>query len=180
MLPLKLLLATVTLGLPLSACGAATTAQPAMLGTATLNSPIGQPTGTAVLQHANDRLELTIMVSGLTPDQRHGIHLHANGACQAPAFTTAGPHLNPSMRQHGLDNPMGSHLGDLPNLIANANGVAQLTTVLPGDPAVTLGQLFDQDGSALVIHTTADDMRTDPSGNSGARIACGVLLPGNR
>lgn len=120
--------------------------------------------------------ELTVTVSSMPPG-RYGIHLHSVGRCDAPAFTTAGPHWNPTMRQHGRLNPMGTHHGDLPNLVVAANGSGMVKAPFVGSLTGN-GGLFDADGAALVLHARADDERTDPSGNSGDRIACAVLSPG--
>lgn len=110
----------------------------------------------------------------------HGIHFHAVGKCDGTDFTTAGAHFNPTSKQHGLKNPQGAHSGDLPNLPIDATTAAQggyaasLTTT-----SITLAagatSVFDADGTALVIHADPDDEMTDPSGNSGARVACAVL-----
>lgn len=103
------------------------------------------------------------------------MHLHAVGKCEAPAFASAGGHLNPGSRQHGVDNPHGAHLGDLPNLLADTSDAGSLTATLHKTIPDLLAQLFDADDTAVVIHASADDYRTDPSGNSGSRIACGVF-----
>lgn len=100
------------------------------------------------------------------------------GRCEGPAFTSAGGHLNPGEKQHGTLNPAGSHTGDLPNLNIVSNGAGTLSVELSGTRAELEAALFDADGTALVIHATADDYKTDPTGNSGARIACGVLTRG--
>lgn len=137
----------------------------------------GATVGTATLeQHANG-VEIDVHVTGL-PAGTHGIHIHEVGTCTPPDFTSAGGHFNPTQRNHGLESPQGPHGGDLPNLqIANGMGHAEMM-----NPRVTLREgatsLFDANGSAIVIHATADDQRTDPSGNSGARIACGVVVRG--
>ncbi|HKT13856.1 MAG TPA: superoxide dismutase family protein [Allosphingosinicella sp.] len=102
----------------------------------------------------------------------YGIHIHAVGRCDAPGFTSAGPHWNPTARQHGKDNPQGMHHGDLPNIVIGADGRGSLDFVIAG---ATPADLLDADGAAVVIHAGPDDYRTDPSGNSGARVACGVL-----
>ena len=107
----------------------------------------------------------------------HGLHLHMVGRCDPPGFETAGGHLNPGMRQHGTENPAGAHFGDLPNLIVGGAGAATVTAALQGTRAEVLAQIFDADGTAVVVHAGPDDYRTDPSGNSGSRIACGVLTP---
>jgi Cu-Zn family superoxide dismutase len=107
------------------------------------------------------------------------VHLHQTGRCDAPDFASAGPHWNPTSHQHGRLNPQGPHLGDLPNLQVAANGSGRIDFVVPVPAGTAAGAnpLLDADGTALVIHAAADDLWTDPSGNSGARIACGVLTP---
>lgn len=172
---------------PVAAKGAAATPAAATPGLAPA-VPAGPPFAMAELRHADgtpagiarfrprgDHIVLEIALAGIPPGV-HGIHLHAVGKCDAPAFTTAGPHLNPLGHQHGMDNPMGSHLGDLPNLTADASGRVGARFGL-NIPVETLQRaLFDADGTAIVLHAAEDDYRTDPSGNSGARIACGVLM----
>jgi Cu-Zn family superoxide dismutase len=149
--------------------------QPATLATGAFATSAGLPTGTAsVVIPAGGTPVLRVKVSGL-PAGVHGIHVHAVGKCEGPAFTTAGGHLNPSGHQHGKDNPMGSHLGDLPNITIDRHGNGELAQVLTVDAATLRAQLADADGAAVVIHADPDDYRTDPSGNSGARIACAVL-----
>lgn len=106
---------------------------------------------------------------------RKGLHVHAVGRCEGPGFATAGPHWNPASRRHGLANPAGPHAGDLPNVPVAANGTLRETVVLSG---ATFASLRDADGSALVLHAREDDNVTDPSGNSGDRIACAVLSSG--
>ena len=114
------------------------------------------------------------------PHGVHGLHVHAVGRCDPPDFATAGPHWNPAARKHGLNNPAGPHAGDLPNVTVAANGVLGETVTVTGasltGPA-SAGVLLDSDGAALVLHANADDYVTDPSGNSGARIACAVIMP---
>lgn len=121
-----------------------------------------------------------VVASGL-PHGVHGIHVHSVGRCDPPDFASAGPHWNPTMRKHGFNNPGGPHAGDLPNVTVAANGVLGETVTLTGarllGPPGAPGALIDADGAALVIHTAADDYVTDPSGNSGARIACAVIRP---
>ena len=122
-------------------------------------------------------MTISIAAVGLTTGA-HGIHLHAVGTCDAPGFASAGSHLNPHGKQHGSANPAGSHLGDLPNLIVGADGTGAITAKLSDSPAGIASALFDADGTALVIHASSDDYMTDPSGNSGPRIACAVLKRG--
>ena len=142
---------------------------------AKLVTPDGKAVGEAHFSAATDGVAVHVMASGLTPGV-HGIHLHAVGSCKAPDFASAGPHWNPMKKMHGLDSPHGAHLGDIPNLDVKADGTAMLTTVVKGaklDSSKT--GLFDSDGTALVIHAGPDDNKTDPSGNSGGRIACGAV-----
>jgi superoxide dismutase, Cu-Zn family len=146
----------------------------AKLGSATLRSANGLPAGTALLTAAGDKLTLTIAVAGL-PTGQHGVHLHMTGRCDAPDFASAGGHLNPAARQHGAQNPAGSHLGDLPNLVVDAQGKGALSVELGATREAALAALFDSDGSAIVIHAAADDYKSDPTGNSGGRIVCGAL-----
>ncbi|HEX9938711.1 MAG TPA: superoxide dismutase family protein [Longimicrobium sp.] len=135
----------------------------------------GQQVGSfMVTQVSADSVRLVVESTSM-PAGTHGTHLHAVGRCDAPQFTTAGPHLNPTNRQHGLRNPQGPHLGDMPNLTVGANGQGRLETIVRGSLTPGRAPIFDADGTALVVHATADDQVTDPAGNSGARIACGVV-----
>jgi Cu-Zn family superoxide dismutase len=110
---------------------------------------------------------LRIAVQDLTPGE-HGLHLHAVGRCDGPDFKSAGAHWNPAGKQHGHLNPLGAHAGDLPNLTVSSNGHGALNFLVTGH------ELADADGTSLVIHAKPDDYKTDPSGNSGDRIACAV------
>jgi superoxide dismutase, Cu-Zn family len=113
------------------------------------------------------------------PAGPHGMHIHDVGSCEGPTFESAGAHLNPAHRQHGLDNPEGPHLGDGPNVGADAANEASVDVIFRGvmwNGSAPMS-LFDANGSAIVIHESRDDQRTDPSGSSGARIACGVVEP---
>jgi superoxide dismutase, Cu-Zn family len=144
--------------------------------TAEIRSATGARHGTLVLEHTAAGLRISGALTGL-PAGIHGMHFHQVGRCDAPDFTSAGPHLNPAGAAHGLDNPRGPHAGDLPNEVANEAGqmvvdVATPRVTLAPQPATGL---LDADGTALVIHANRDDQRTDPAGNSGERIACGVI-----
>lgn len=112
---------------------------------------------------------------GLSPGV-HGVHIHAVGRCDAPGFESAGDHWNPLGRQHGRENPAGQHLGDIPNLIVGEDGTGTLEAAINGAQiSGGANPILDSDGAALVIHRSPDDYMTDPSGNSGARVACGVI-----
>ena len=143
--------------------------------TADLKDPAGKPVGSASFAATEGGVQVKVKVWGLTPGL-HGFHVHAAGLCEGPDFKTAAGHFNPTGKQHGLDNPMGHHGGDMPNLEVGADGRGEANATLAG---VTLGEgdasLFHAGGTALVIHAVADDGKTDPSGNAGARIACGVV-----
>lgn len=116
-------------------------------------------------------LTVNVQASGLASGQ-YGLHVHSVGACDAPDFKTAEGHWNPTGAQHGFDNPKGAHRGDLPNLTIGTDGKGIVDFAIPN---ATAGGLLDSDGAAIVIHAGPDDLKTDPSGDSGARIACGVL-----
>lgn len=137
----------------------------------------GQTIGWAQLtEDGAGQLHLNVKVAGLTTG-RHGVHLHAIGQCVGPTFASAGGHHNPLGAEHGLDNPDGAHAGDLPNLVVNVAERGHLDAIshhatLSSGPV----SLLDADGSAIVIHASEDDQVTDPTGNSGARVACGVIV----
>ncbi len=154
---------------PLAACVG--TGEPVGGPQFALIGPGGQVLGQVRMWETPGGVTFRIGAAGL-PHGIHGIHVHAVGRCDPPGFTTAGPHWNPAQRKHGFDAPAGPHAGDLPNVTVAANGVLQEAVSLPGASFATL---LDGDGAALVIHARADDYATDPSGNSGDRIACGVI-----
>ena len=169
------MLRTVTPALiALALSGCATVPNSAIaIGAAQLVNAEGRQIGSAQITRRGGETMIGITIKG-TPGAVHGLHLHAVGRCEAP-FTSAGPHLNPTGHQHGRDNPLGAHLGDLPNVTIAASGEGTASTTLAKDPAAFDAAVFDADGTAIVLHAEADDYRTDPSGNSGARIACGVV-----
>ena len=134
----------------------------------------GTPAGVATISQRRDGLWLSVAATAVTAGT-FGMHIHGVGKCDGPDFASAGPHFNPTGKQHGRDNPMGAHAGDLPNLVAGAEGKASVESRLPDMPLTGEGGLIDADGAALVIHAMADDYTTDPSGNSGKRVICGVF-----
>ncbi len=150
-------------------------APPSVSATTQLLGANGELRGTARLEQRPAGTQVTVTAQDMAPGT-YGVHLHAVGKCDAPDFKTAGGHFNPGMKQHGHDNPLGAHAGDLPNLVVGADGRGSLTEQLP-DLTLTGGTapLLDADGAAVLVHAKADDYKTDPSGNSGDRIACGVL-----
>ncbi|AFC30096.1 superoxide dismutase copper/zinc binding protein [Paenibacillus mucilaginosus 3016] len=136
----------------------------------------GTSIGKAKLSQAPEGVRIQLDAAHLPPGP-HGFHFHETGRCEAPDFKTAGAHFNPTGRKHGTENPQGPHAGDLPNIEADKNGMAKADFVMKG---LTLEKgkptsLLKEGGTSLVIHEKADDYKTDPSGNSGARIACGAV-----
>ena len=142
--------------------------------TARMRDPAGRDLGTLTLTEGGQGISITGRLSGLPPGE-HAIHLHAVGGCNPPKFESAGDHWNPTNRQHGTENPRGPHLGDLPNItVAQDSSVTVQATTSGGTLRGTNG-LLGGDGAAVVVHARRDDYRTQPSGNSGDRIACGVV-----
>jgi Cu-Zn family superoxide dismutase len=168
---LALTLTAASLALPLALSGCYTTGEPAGGPVFALVNSAGQSVGSVRMWETPGGVTFRIGAAGL-PHGIHGIHVHTVGRCDPPGFASSGPHWNPEGRQHGFNNPAGPHGGDLPNITVPANGVLQEAVSLPGASFATL---LDADGAALVIHQRADDYATDPSGNSGDRIACGVI-----
>ena len=147
--------------------------------TVKLTTADGKDAGTATLEQKKDEVAFKLDLKNLPPGQ-HGIHIHQTAKCDPPDFKTAGGHFNPSMKKHGIKNPEGPHAGDVPmNLTVDAKGTDKVSFVMKSvslDPAAP-DSLLANGGTSIVIHADADDMMTDPSGKSGARIACGVITP---
>jgi len=161
-------LSILALSLPVASLGAPG-------ATAQIKNASGETVAQAALEPAAGGVTLTIRASKLPPGT-HGFHVHAVGKCEGPDFKSAGGHFNPTGKQHGLENPAGPHAGDMPNLVVGADGTGTATVKLSGvslEPGP--GSLFPEGGTSLVVHAAADDMRSDPAGNAGARIACGVI-----
>lgn len=173
----SLLLATITaLFLALSASVAMAQAT-TNAATAELEDNEGERVGTAEFVEGPDGVEITVQVQGLPPGEK-GIHIHETGDISSSDFESAGDHFNPTDARHGLDNPEGPHAGDLENIVVGEDGSATYSTV--NERIMLSGgerSVFDEDGSAIVIHSEADDQQTDPSGESGDRIAAGVIEP---
>jgi Cu-Zn family superoxide dismutase len=166
-LPALVLAMTLAVGLP-----AVVHAQSAR---AQLEDAQGKVVGSAALSEVPGGFRLRLQVNGLRPGE-HGLHIHTVGKCEPPDFASAGAHLNPYEKKHGRQNPNGPHAGDLPNLKVAADGRGSLDTssvlaTLKDGP----NSLFRPGGTSLVVHADPDDEKTDPAGNSGARVACGVI-----
>jgi superoxide dismutase, Cu-Zn family len=159
----------------LAACTSVRSQPEPLSAGATLQDKDGKNVGVATLIQTGDEVRIAVTGYRLPPGP-HGLHIHAVGQCTPPDFASAGGHFNPGGKQHGRQNPAGPHAGDLPNLevAASGEGGFDITT-----KAVTLGpgptSLFGDKGTSIVIHAARDDDKTDPAGNSGARIACGVI-----
>jgi Cu-Zn family superoxide dismutase len=163
-------LAVPLLAALLSACATMTPAEPG--ATAILRTASGAEVGTVTATAMGDGVHVVVNAAGMPPGV-HGAHIHTTGKCDAPDFASAGGHWNPTAAKHGTMHGPG-HAGDLPNLTIAADGTGSLDA---HSSSGTLAAMLDADGAAFVVHASADDMMTDPSGNSGARIACGVFSP---
>lgn len=167
-LVLPMLLATVTAADAARKMAAPTASAKLMAGD-------GAARGVATVTQAGDGLHVVVRATGLTPGV-HAVHVHTTGKCVGPDFTSAGGHWNPTAKQHGKDNPAGMHMGDMPNMTVGPDGSGAIEYHIMGG-SIKSGStpLLDADGAAIVVHAQPDDNKSDPAGNAGGRIACGVL-----
>lgn len=160
--------------LALAGCQTAYESAATQIGAATILDRQGSQVGTARMYSLGGEVTLNASFTGL-PEGMRAVHLHTAGDCSANDFTSAGGHLNPGGNQHGTRNPQGAHLGDLPNVTISADGSGTMSTILRGTLTGIESDIFDADGTAIVVHEGGDDYRTDPTGAAGSRIACGVF-----
>lgn len=140
-----------------------------------IKNPDGEVIGLASFVETSQGINIAVQVRELTPGL-HGIHIHENGSCEKPDFKSAGGHFNPYNMSHGTKNPKGYHVGDLGNISVAADGTGSLfVTSSLATLQAGKNSLFDEDGSAIVIHSGPDDLISDPSGNAGSRVGCGEI-----
>jgi Cu-Zn family superoxide dismutase len=166
---------SLSVGIAMLLAGCVSDAPPARSARADLSGATGGLMAHAEAVEVDGGVRVHIRAAGLQPGT-YAVHVHENGVCDAAnGFQGAGGHWNPTGRQHGSENPQGQHLGDLPNLLVAANGEGTIAYVIRGARFAGEATALMAPARAVVVHQRADDYRTDPSGNSGDRIACGVL-----
>ena len=140
-----------------------------------LNDAEGRSVGSLILTPTASGVRIALDLKDIPPGE-HALHVHVTPKCEGPKFASAGEHFNPANKRHGLKNPDGPHAGDMNNFTVGENGSAKATISAPG---ITLGDgansLFANGGTSILVHARADDMVTDPAGNAGDPIACGVI-----
>ena len=141
-----------------------------------IHSPSEKVKGAMHVEDMNDQIKITATVTGLKPNSKHGFHIHENGVCEGPDYKSAGGHFNPYKMPHGGPKEHKSHLGDLGNLVADKSGVAKKELMVPKHGSDDVAKII---GKALIVHEKADDMKTQPTGDAGGRIACGIIKPMN-
>jgi superoxide dismutase, Cu-Zn family len=188
-MPSRVTVAFMSLSLALAACGRseqdAADRPPASADTVAPSAPVeaavrdsaGSELGTVTLSEGTAGITIAGRLTGLPPGE-HAIHLHLTGRCDPPAFESAGDHWNPTGARHGSEVPRGPHLGDLTNLTVAKDSSVSVNLTTPGGTLRGENALLDPDGAAVVIHAKPDDYRTQPSGASGDRIACGMVGAG--
>ncbi|MEO5568000.1 MAG: superoxide dismutase family protein [Gemmatimonadaceae bacterium] len=144
--------------------------------TVAMRDAAGRDLGTITLSDVSGGIMVMGTLRGIAPGD-HGIHLHMTGSCE-PTFDAAGGHWNPTSKDHGTGNAKGPHLGDLVNITVAADSSVSIHLTSPGGTLKGENMLLDADGAAVVVHATADDYKTNPSGNSGNRVACGAVKGG--
>ena len=177
--PIFLLTAATAL-VALASCSTGNTSKDNMpvqqnIARANLLAVDGTKHGVAIIAEGDDKLLLDVEGISLTPG-KHGAHIHMTGNCDAPDFKSAGGHWNPTQKEHGTENPAGHHMGDFLNLEVTSEGKGVLTAEIPGGTLKSgPNALLDADGAAFIIHEGEDDMKSDPAGDAGSRVACGVF-----
>lgn len=177
----KFVIRTLAVTAALGICMASASAQtkPMKKKTLGLKNAQGEDVGTATIVSKGPGVEVKLDLKNL-PAGVHAVHFHQNAKCDPPDFKSAGGHFNPTNKEHGFDNPQGHHAGDMMNFTVKDNGTAK-TTVKDADVVLGTGMepnsLLSNGGTSIMIHAKADDYKTNPAGNSGDRIACGLITP---